>query len=54
MAGQRKKTKERITLNIEGPLLRAIERQAIRANTDRVKWIILVLEDRLRELGKLP
>jgi len=54
MAGQRKKSKERVTLNIEGPLLRAIERQAMRAHTDRVKWIIQVLEDRLRDLGKLP
>ncbi len=54
MAGQRKKTKQRVTLNIEAPLLRAVELQAAREKTDRVKWMVEAIMDKLESLGKLP
>ena len=54
MAGQRKKSKKRITLPIESALLLAVEIQAAREKTDRIKWINETLTNRLRELGKLP
>jgi hypothetical protein len=54
MPRQRKKTKKQLTLNLEGPLLRAIELQAAREKTDRVKWLTTAAEDKLRALGKWP
>ena len=54
MPGQRKRTKQRITLPIESVLLRAIELQAAREHKNRVTWIIETLEQRLREAGKIP
>lgn len=52
MPRQRKRTKRQLTLNIEDKLLTAAELQAAREKTDRVKWIISAIEDKLRALGK--